>query len=114
MSENRVTHKDSIPRTTTMHSAMRAFLAAPIPGYNRQHLARHRREAVYYEKAQSLAVLRYKFRKNNIRQLPVVLDFIFQLRQFLNDTLALLAFLLVGDVGYGAVKIIDCASLYPL
>jgi hypothetical protein len=48
-----------------------------------------------------------------IRQLPVVLDLIFQLRQFLNDSLALLAFLLVSDVGYGAVKIIDCAGLFP-
>jgi hypothetical protein len=42
-----------------------------------------------------------------------VLDLIFQLRQFLNDSLALLALLLVGDVGYGAVEIIDCAGLYP-
>lgn len=42
-----------------------------------------------------------------------MLDLIFQLRQLLNDSLALLAFLLVGDVGYGAVKIINCAGLYP-
>lgn len=39
-----------------------------------------------------------------------MLNFIFQLRQFLNDNLALLAFLLVDDVGYGAVKIVDCAG----
>lgn len=42
-----------------------------------------------------------------------MLNFIFQLRQFLNDNLALLAFLLVDDVGYGAVKIVDCAGLLP-
>jgi hypothetical protein len=93
---------------------MRAFPAAPIPGYTRQRLARHRREAVYYEEAQSISPASVQAEEKYIRQLPVVLDLIFQLRQFLDNSLALLAFLLVGDVGYRAVQIIDCAGLYPL
>ena len=40
-----------------------------------------------------------------------MLYFIFELRQLLDDALALLALLSLVDVGYGAMKIVNCAGL---
>jgi hypothetical protein len=48
---------------------------------------------------------------NDSRQRPVMLQLVVQGSQPLDDALALLALLLVGDIGDGAVQVVDCACL---
>lgn len=95
------------------HRAIWGFLSAPTPCYILRYPADRRRVGGYADAIVSdfLAITCVKIRVNYSRQLSVMLQFIFERCEFLNDTLSLLALFFVGYITNSAVEVVNSTSL---